>query len=123
MRSDGEVVRRPQFHHLFKRVRDRINALNTFFGDGPLEADFRELGQRSEEVVTVSSQIQWIERFRSSSRTKQRHELSGFVGEATYEGKITEFLSWLVLGELVHVGKHTAWGNGQYCVKSDLATG
>jgi len=114
LRAGGEVIRRPEFHHLFKRLRDRINALNTFFGDGPLDADFRGLGDRAEKVQTVSSKIEWIERFRTSSKTKQRHELSGFIGQVTYEGEMGEFLPWLTLGKLVHVGKHTAWGNGQY---------
>jgi CRISPR-associated endoribonuclease Cas6 len=112
LRADGEVVRRPEFHHVFKRLRDRINALSTFFGNGPLALDFRELGERAKKVRTVSAQIDWVERFRTSSKTRQRHELSGFVGEATYEGELSEFLPWLALGELVHVGKHTAWGNG-----------
>jgi hypothetical protein len=112
LRADGEAVRRPEFHHVFKRLRDRINALSTFFGNGPLALDFRELGERAERVRTVSAQIDWVERYRTSSKTRQRHELSGFVGEATYEGELSEFLPWLALGELAHVGKHTAWGNG-----------
>jgi CRISPR-associated endoribonuclease Cas6 len=114
LRADGEVIRRPEFHHVFKRLRDRINALSTFFGDGPVEADFRGLGERAEGVRTVSSTTDWMERFRTSSKTRQRHELSGFVGQVTYEGNLNEFLPWLTLGELVHVGKHTAWGMGQY---------
>jgi CRISPR/Cas system endoribonuclease Cas6 (RAMP superfamily) len=112
LRADGEVIRRPEFHHVFKRLRDRINALSTFFGDGPLEVNFPELGKRAEEVRTVSCDVKWIERFRTSSKTRQRHEVSGFVGEATYEGYLTELVPWLLLGELLHVGKHTAWGNG-----------
>lgn len=116
LRANGEVVRRPEFHHLFKRLRDRINALGAFFGDGPLDADFRGLGERAEKIRTVSAQTDWVERFRTSSRTRQRHELSGFVGDTTYEGELREFLPWLALGELAHVGKHTAWGNGWYRV-------
>jgi CRISPR/Cas system endoribonuclease Cas6 (RAMP superfamily) len=112
LRADGEVVRRPEFHHVVKRLRDRINALSTFFGDGPLDLNFRGLGERAEKVRTVSAQIDWVERYRTSSKTRQRHELSGFVGEATYEGELSEFLPWFALGEIVHVGKHTAWGNG-----------
>jgi CRISPR/Cas system endoribonuclease Cas6 (RAMP superfamily) len=113
LRADGEVVRRPELHHLFKRLRDRINTLSTFFGDGPLDVDFKGLGERAEKVRTVSVQTDWVERFRTSSKTRQRHELSGFVGEASYEGELTEFLPWLAVGELVHVGKHAAWGNGK----------
>jgi hypothetical protein len=124
LRADGEVVRRPQFHHVFKRLRDRINVLSTFFGAGPLDVDFRGLGERAEKVRTVSCQIEWVERFRTSSKTHQRHELSGFVGECTYEfppdeSEISnaEFMEWLALGELIHVGKHTAWGNGWYGIR------
>lgn len=116
LRADGEVVRRPDFHHIIKRLRDRINALCTFFGNGPLDLDFRGLGERAEKVRTSSTRIDWVERFRTSSKTRQRHELSGFVGEATYEGNLSEFLPWLALGELVHIGKHTAWGNGQVTI-------
>jgi hypothetical protein len=114
LRADGEVIHRPEFHHVFKRLRDRINALSTFFGDGALDEDFLELGRRAEKVRTVACDVKWVERYRTSSRTWQRHELSGFIGEATYEGDLTEFLPWLVLGELTHIGKHTAWGNGRY---------
>jgi CRISPR/Cas system endoribonuclease Cas6 (RAMP superfamily) len=116
LRSDGEVKRQPDFHHLFKRLRDRVNALSTFFGPGPMEADFTGLGQRAEAVRTVSCNVHWVDRFRTSSKTSQRHELSGFVGEAEYQGDMEEFLPWLVLGELVHVGKHTAWGMGRVCM-------
>lgn len=113
IKSENQIVRQPSFAHIFKRLRDRINALSTFFGTGPLDADFAGLGQRSEQVRTVSCNVRWEERFRTSSKTHQRHELSGFTGEAVYEGRLEEFLPWLILGELVHVGKHTAWGMGE----------
>lgn len=112
LKSDGEIVSRPEFHHIIKRLRDRINALSTFFGTGPINADFKELGEHAEKIRTVSATTEWVERARTSSKTKQRHELSGFTGKALYEGEIIEFLPWLALGELTHVGKHTAWGNG-----------
>ena len=56
LRADGEVIRRPEFHHVFKRLRDRINALNTFFGDGPLGVDFAELGKMRGEGANSSLQ-------------------------------------------------------------------
>jgi|YelNatPaOPRAMG01_1025707.scaffolds.fasta_scaffold21274_3 hypothetical protein len=114
LRAGGETISQPEFHHVFKRLRDRVNALRTFFGKGPLEIDFRGLGERSERIRTVSARVEWVERFRTSSKTHQRHELSGFVGEVSYEGELAEFLPWLIAGELLHVGKHAAWGNGWY---------
>jgi CRISPR/Cas system endoribonuclease Cas6 (RAMP superfamily) len=74
-------------------------------------------------VRTVSLNVRWEERFRTSSKTRQRHELSGFVGEAVYEGDLDEFLPWITVGELVHLGKHTAWGMGQIELKQQLAHG
>ncbi|HLJ28572.1 MAG TPA: CRISPR system precrRNA processing endoribonuclease RAMP protein Cas6 [Candidatus Angelobacter sp.] len=112
IKSENQVIRKPDFFPILKRLRDRINALSTFFGSGPLNVDFAGLGKHAEHVRTVSCSIRWEDRFRTSSKTLQRHELSGFVGEAVYTGELGEFLPWLTLGELVHVGKHTAWGMG-----------
>lgn len=113
LRANGEIVHQPDFHHIIKRLRDRVNALCTFFGDGPLEADFSGVGKRAENVQTAACNVAWSERFRTSSKTHQRHELSGFVGESVYEGELDEFLPWLAIGELIHIGKHAAWGNGE----------
>src|SRR5205823_1092761 len=62
LKSDGRVIREPEFHHIFKRLRDRINALSTFFGDGPLEVDFRGLGERSEKIKRVAGHFEWLDR-------------------------------------------------------------
>jgi CRISPR-associated endoribonuclease Cas6 len=121
LKAEGEVVRRPEFRHVFKRLRDRVNALSTFFGNGPLDVDFRGLGERAEKVRTLASHFEWVERARTSSKTGQRHELSGFIGEGAYEGDLADFLPWLTLGELLHVGKHTAWGNGWISLKHSNA--
>jgi hypothetical protein len=118
LKAENSVKRSADFHHLIKRLRDRINALSTFFGTGPLPIDFAGLGVRAEQVRTASSDVQWIERFRTSSKTHQRHELSGFTGSAVYQGKLDEFLPWLALGELIHLGKHTAWGSGWISVST-----
>jgi hypothetical protein len=120
-----QAVLKPDFHHVFKRVRDRLNALCTFFGPGPIDADFKGLGERAERVRTVKADVRWLERSRRSSKTGQRHELSGFVGECIYEfppdEKETcnlELLTWIICGELLHVGRHTPWGNGQYLISA-----
>ncbi len=138
LKSGEEIVRQPEFHHLFKRVRDRLNALSTFYGPGPIDADFKGLGRRAEQVRTVAAEGDWVERSRRSSKTHQRHELSGFVGQCTYELPVDDFqssnlesrssnlesgisnlelLRWLLAGELIHAGRHTAWGNGWYEVQ------
>jgi hypothetical protein len=129
LKSEGQAVRQPEFHHLFKRVRDRLNALCTFYGPGPIDADFKGLGEAAEKVCTVKSDVHWQERSRRSSKTGQRHELSGFIGSCTYEfhkpeSEVSnlELLKWLVCGELIHAGRHTAWGNGWFQVSQETAS-
>lgn len=88
---------------------------------------------------SLKCDVHWVDRYRTSSRTHQRHELSGFVGECTYEFPMDEsavsnlesgtsnvesgisnleLLKWILCGELLHVGRHTAWGNGRIQVLS-----
>jgi hypothetical protein len=119
LRADGNIVERPEFHHVFKRLRDRISSLSSFFGPGDINIDFREIGKRAEDVRTIEVETNWLNRCRTSSKTHQRHELSGFIGEAVYEGELNEFLPWLALGEMVHVGRHAAWGNGRIEVSGE----
>lgn len=115
LKANAELVRAPEFHHLFKRIRDRVNALSTFYGAGPIDADFAELGRLAESARTRATG-DWQERSRRSSRTGQRHPLSGFVGHSEAilpRPAWTRLLPWLAAGELLHAGRHTVWGGGE----------
>jgi CRISPR/Cas system endoribonuclease Cas6 (RAMP superfamily) len=114
LKADGKLIERPEFHHLIKRLRDRINALAHFYCDDTLDVDFKAFGERSEAVQTVRCRIRWEDRDRRSWKTGQSHDMGGFVGEVTYEGDLKEFLPLLILGQYTHVGKYAVWGNGRY---------
>jgi hypothetical protein len=114
LKADGKLIERPEFHHLIKRLRDRINALAHFYCDDTLDVDFKAFGERSEAVQTVSCRSRWEDRDRRSWKTGQSHDMGGFVGEVTYEGDLKEFLPLLILGQYTHVGKYAVWGNGRY---------
>ena len=118
LKADGKLVTRPEFHHLIKRLRDRINALAHFYCDDTLDVDFKAFGERAEALRTVSCHVRWEDRDRRSWKTGITHEMGGFVGEVTYEGDIEEFLPLLVLGQYTHVGKYAVWGHGQYEVSA-----
>lgn len=110
----AQLVRRPEFHHVIKRLRDRLNALATFFGDGPLPLDFKGLGETAEQVRTVEDRTEWQERGRFSARRHTPHDLSGFTGTASFSGPVARFRPLLRAGELVHVGKNAVFGNGWF---------
>jgi hypothetical protein len=115
----GETVRRPAFHHLIKRLRDRVNALSTFYGEGPLPMDFKAFGKAAERVETSADRTRWVERSRVARRRNVTHDLSGFVGALTVRGDLAPFLPLLQLGEYVHVGKNAVFGNGWFVIRDN----
>jgi hypothetical protein len=123
LERDGAIVRRPAFHHILKRLRDRVNALATFYGAGPLDLDFKALGAAAEQVETVDDQTRWVERSRFSRRRDVSHDLSGFAGRVSFRGDLEPFLALLRLGEYVHVGKNAVFGNGWFVLRDTPGAG
>jgi len=108
-RDRSDVVRVPEFHHLLRRLRDRISALSSTYCGKPLEIDFQGIAERARSVKTRRVTLRWVERTRKSI-----HDQSGFVGRITYGGSIREFLPLLLLGEYVHLGEDAVFGHGWY---------
>jgi len=116
LKAAGQAVERPEFGVLASRVRDRISTLRALYDDGPLKLDFREFGERAARVRMTRCDIRRVELTRRSSRTGQIHPLGGFVGEAEYEGDLTEFIPYLRAAHWTGVGRQTAWGKGALAV-------
>ena len=112
LKSGGEIAQRPEFAILFARLRDRISTLRALYGAGPLEIDFRGMGERAATVRMSRCDVQWEKVERKSGRTGQIHPLGGFTGSAEYEGELTEFVPWLRAARWVGVGRQTVWGKG-----------
>jgi len=113
LKDHGVPVGIPEFAPLIRRLRDRANALATFFADGPLDLDFKGISALAEGVKLVRNGTRLIEVNRTSSRTGQRHDVGGLLGEAAYDGEgIGNLMALVRVGEVVHVGKHAAFGNG-----------
>lgn len=113
LKDQGVPVGIPAFAPIIRRLRDRANALSTFFADGPLSLDFKGVSAMAETVKLVKNDTHLVEVNRRSSRTGQRHDLGGLVGEAEYEGEaIGKLMALVRVGEVLHVGKHAAFGNG-----------
>lgn len=112
LKSGREVAARPEFSALFARVRDRISTLRALYGAGPLDIDFKSMGERSEAVRMARCEVRQVEASRLSTRTGQTHSLGGFTGSADYEGELTEFVPLLRAAYWTGVGRQTVWGKG-----------
>jgi hypothetical protein len=106
----------PGFGQLFARVRDRISALRALYGPGPLDIDFRAMGERANNIRMTDCDVQYLEGERVSGA--RRHPLGGFVGFADYEGELTEFIPYLEIASYTGVGRQTVWGKGHIIVQT-----
>lgn len=111
---DDRVVRRPEFHVLFRRLLGRLSSLATFHDGRPLDVDFRGLIQAAHDVRLIEDDTRWTTWARYSGRQGRRMEWEGIVGAATYEGDLTPFWPYLVFGQWTHVGKGATFGLGRY---------
>jgi hypothetical protein len=108
---------RPEFGILFARSRDRISTLRALYGSGPLEIDFRAMGERANMVRMTRCELRHVDVERRSSKTGQIHSIGGFVGVAEYEGELGEFVPYLEAARWTGVGRQCVWGKGELRVE------
>lgn len=101
------------FGVLFARIGERVSALRSLYGEGPLPLVFEALARRACLVRTVRSDLRYRDVSRRSSRTGAVHGIGGFTGTVEYEGDLAEFVPLLRAARWTGVGRHTVWGNGE----------
>lgn len=114
LKHDGDWARRPEFHVLFRRLIGRLSSLAVFHCGVRLDLDFLRLIERAKATKLIDDRTRWEDWTRYSSRQDRRMTLGGLVGEAAYEGSLTEFWPFLVFGQWTHVGKNATFGMGRY---------
>ncbi len=113
LKNDDQLVDRPEFDVLFARARDRVSTLRALYGPGPLEIDFRAMGERASAIRMTRCELRHVEAERRSSRTGQVHGIGGFVGVAEYEGDLSEFIPFLEAAQWAGIGRQCVWGKGE----------
>ena len=121
--DEGRLVHRPHFRVLVQRLLERLSALTAQFSDTPLLLDFKELVLQAEAVQLAEDETEWVELDSYSTRKRGRTPISGFVGQAVFEGDLEAFLPWLVWGQFVHVGKNAVKGDGWFDMLLPRPTG
>jgi len=109
----GRVARRPAFHVVFRSLLRRLGLL-AYFHDQPVEINYQGLIKQAEAVKTDSITTGTTQWRRFSTRQNRAIRMDGIMGKATYTGDLKRFLPYLRAGEVLHVGKSTAFGMGKY---------
>jgi hypothetical protein len=110
------------FKAIIKRLFERLTSLQEEYGSGTKEEKLLSLGKEefatlAENITCQHDQRQWNEVYSYSFRTKQKSNISGFVGPATFVGDLSHFRELLAWGEIVRVGKGAVKGNGWYKIE------
>ena len=116
LRFSGHLTGSPEFHVLIRNLLRRLSALASYHCDFALKVDHKDLIRKAEAVATSRADLKWVDWERYSSRQNARMALGGFLGIVTFDGDLEPFAPFLRLGEVVHVGKGTAFGLGKYTI-------
>lgn len=116
LRFERRLVDRLEFHVLMRNVLRRISLLSQFHCGENLNVDYQGFIQQAQEVEVVEDGTQWWDWERYSARQGGKMKLGGLVGHITFEGDLEPFWPFLLMGEVIHVGKGTSFGLGKYII-------
>ena len=115
------LVGKPEFHVLIRQLLRRIFLLWYFHSDESVDDDLNSLKDYHQRLINmataveaISENLRWIDWERYSHRQHARMRLGGFTGEITYKNVSEHFLPFLRAGEILHIGKGTAFGLGKF---------
>jgi len=119
--SKGQIAKQPDFPLFIHSLGNRLQALTRFYGQGywptgELSA-FRSHADSAQTRVLRSARVQ---NARTSTRSGQRHQLTGFTGQVEYLASWRSYSAWLEAGLWTGVGKHTQFGHGTYRLSASI---
>lgn len=117
IKHENEISTKPEFHILVRGLVRRLSSLFYFHCGKRWEADFKGIVSQAQAIELTDDRTRWVDWERFSGRQQKRINLGGIVGEVVYRGQVEPFFDLLALGELLHVGKATVFGNGKYVVE------
>ncbi|MFH1097802.1 MAG: CRISPR system precrRNA processing endoribonuclease RAMP protein Cas6 [Candidatus Desantisbacteria bacterium] len=117
IKSQGRLVSTPDFDIFIGNLIRRLSSLLYFHCGGGMNIDYENLIEKAQAIKTTSSELDWYDWERYSSRQDRRMMLGGFMGRITYGGNgLEEFLPLILIGSLIHLGNNTTFGLGRYGV-------
>lgn len=115
--EDGSLVENLSFRDFARSLLFRVSALSALHCGRTVELDFKSLLRAAEETETVASDLRRRRITRWSNRQKAHIDLEGLEGTVAWRGDaVRDLWPFIKAGEVVHVGKATVFGLGEYKV-------
>jgi hypothetical protein len=116
LRKEGRIVNGYDNYAFFTTLLRRITSLYAIHCEGANFDDCKPLLNRWLEEIKAEASMTLIKNNRFSTRQQQQIDYDGFTGKIALTGNIGTFLPFLKAGELLSVGKNTAFGFGRFRV-------
>lgn len=111
--QEGRTLRDFSFSVFMRTLIRRISSLTSYYCDDGVSADFRWLASLCDSVALSDSSIVWVD----WGGGRQGGKLAGLIGEVVLAEVPEEFISFLLLGELLNVGKGASFGLGRFTLE------
>lgn len=119
VKSNGQFTHSADLDVLFPGLLRRLSSLHYFHCNGDENVEnVRDLLDMARGVRTRRTEVQWLDWTRYSQRQDTTMQLGGFTGEVEYDPVPDPLLPVLAWGELLHIGKASAFGLGKYTIKA-----
>ena len=113
LKYDRRIQKRITFEMIISNLLRRIYLLANFYCNGPGSVDFKDLIDMSREIALSDSHAYWQPQVRFSYRQNKELSMGGVSGTLKFRGDFNPFISFLRIGEYLHLGKGTAFGLGK----------
>lgn len=107
----------PTLENLVPSLLRRLHSLEYFHCGGAEEWDVAYLLSMARGVCMRRHETTWRDIERYSQRQDRHMQLGGFVGYAEFDPLPEPLLPYLAWGEVVHLGKASAFGFGKYRIE------
>lgn len=114
IRNNGKAMKEIEPESFIITLVRRLGNITYFHTDTPLDLDFRDIKEKAQLLKVEESNIRTISRDRFSTRQKNRIDMFALEGSFTLKGDLTPFYDYLKLGEIIHVGRGTSFGQGRF---------
>ena len=110
--SQGRTLGNFQARPVATSILRRYSALNALQGDGMPALDFKAWADACDNKDPHNNRTTPMRVTRYSNRQQRKHDLHGFTGEVVFERCPAALVQLLQLGDILQVGKSTAFGFG-----------
>jgi len=114
IKYEEKFVNTLEFHIFMRNILRRISLLTYFHCNGKLDVDFKDIIEKASNISMIKSELEWLDWERYSNRQQSRMKMGGLVGNITFKGDFKDFLSYIITGKYIHIGKAASFGLGKY---------